>query len=34
MLEMGYSDFGVNTMPTDALAPKVTRASAGMVLAV
>ena len=34
MLEMEYSSFGMNTMPTEALAPKVTRASAGMVLAV
>ena len=34
MLEMEYSGFGVNTMPADALAPKVARASAGMVMAV
>ena len=35
MLEMEYSGFvGFNTMPADALAPKVARASAGMVLAV
>ena len=39
MLETEYSGFGgqynaVNTMPADALAPKVTRASAGMLLAV
>ena len=34
MLETEYSSFGVNTMPADAPAPKVTRASAGMVLAV
>ena len=34
MLETGYSGFGVNTMPTDALAPKVARVSAGMVLTV
>ena len=34
MLEMEYSGFGDNTMPTDALACKVARASAGMVLAV
>ena len=27
-------DLGSNTMPADAMAPKVTRASAGMVLAV
>ena len=32
MLEMEYSGLGVNTMPADALAPKVSRASAGMVL--
>ena len=34
MLEMEYSGFGDNIMPTDTLAPKVSRASAGMVLAV
>ena len=35
MLEMEHSGFGrVNTMPADALAPKVARASAGMVLSV
>ena len=34
VLEMEYFGFGVNIMPADALAPKVTRASAGMVLAV
>ena len=34
MLEMEYSSFGVNTMPADALAPKLARASAAMVLAV
>ena len=34
MLETKYSSFGVNTMPADALAPKVARASAGMVLLV
>ena len=34
MLETEYSDFEVNTMPADALAPKVSRASAGIVLAV
>ena len=34
MLKMGYSGFGVNTMPADALAPEVASASAGMVLAV
>ena len=32
MLEMDYSAFGINTKPADA--PKVGRASAGMVLAV
>ena len=31
MLKMEYSDFGVNTMPADALALKVDRASAGLV---
>ena len=31
---MEYSGFGVNTMPADALAPKVASASVGMVLAV
>ena len=31
---MEYSGFGVNTMPVDALAPKVASASVGMVLAV
>ena len=30
---MEYSGFGVSTMPADALAPKVARTSAGMVLA-
>ena len=34
MLAIEYSGFGVNTMPADALAPKVARAPAGMVLAV
>ena len=35
MLDMEYFPaLGVNTIPADALAPKVTRASAGMVLAV
>ena len=34
MLETEYSSLGVNTMPADALAPKVARASAGKVLAV
>ena len=34
MFEMEYSGFEVNTMPADALAPEVTRASTGMVLAV
>ena len=34
MLEMEYSDFGVNTIPADALALKVTWASASMVLAI
>ena len=34
MLETDYSGFGVNNMPADALAPKVARASAGMVMAV
>ena len=34
MLETEYSGVGVNTMPADALAPKVARASAHMVLAV
>ena len=34
MLEMEYAGFGDNTTPADAPAPKVTRASAGMVLAV
>ena len=29
-----YSGFRLNTMPADALAPKATRASVGMVLAV
>ena len=32
MLVMEYSGLGINTMPTDALAPKVARASARMVL--
>ena len=34
MLETEYSGFGTNIMPADALAPRVARASAGMVLAV
>ena len=34
MPETEYSGFGVNTMPADALAPKVARISAGMVLLV
>ena len=34
MLETEYSGLGVNTMPADALAPKVARASTGMLLAV
>ena len=34
MPETEYLGFGANTMPADVLAPKVTRASAGMVLAV
>ena len=34
MLEAEYPGLGVNTMPADARAPSVTRASAGMVLAV
>ena len=34
MLETEYSGLVVNTMPADALAPKVASASAGMVLAV
>ena len=34
MLETEYSGFGINTMPADALVPKVTSASAGMVLVV
>ena len=34
MLEMEYSGFGVNTIPGDAIAPEVARASAGMVLTV
>ena len=34
MLETEFFGFGVNTMPADALAPEVARASAGMVLAV
>ena len=34
MLETEYSGFGINTMPVDALAPKVVRASASMVLIV
>ena len=33
-LEMEYSSFELNTIPADALAPKVARASAGIVLAV
>ena len=32
MLKTEYSGFGVNTMPADALAPDVARASAGMAL--
>ena len=34
MMETDIQVLGVNTMPADALAPKVARASAGMVLAV
>ena len=34
MLEMEYSCLGVRTMPDDALAPEVSSASAGTVLAV
>ena len=34
MLQTEYSGFGVNTMPGDALAPKVARVFAGLVLAV
>ena len=34
MLETAYSSFEVNTMLVGALAPKVTNASAGMILAV
>ena len=34
MLEKEYSALEVNILPADALAPKVARASAGMVLAV
>ena len=34
MLETEYSGFGINTLPLDALAPKVTRASPGVLLAV
>ena len=34
MLEPENSSFGVNTIPADALAPKVTSASAGMALVV
>ena len=34
MLKMEYSGFGVNTMPADAVAPKVARASADIVLTV
>ena len=34
MLEIDYSSFGVNTMPIDVLAPKIARASAGIILAV
>ena len=34
MLETEYSSFEVNTVPADALASKVAKASAGMVLAV
>ena len=34
MMGTEYSGFGVNAIPTVALAPKVARASAGMVLAV
>ena len=33
MLETEYLGLGINTVPVDALAPKVTKASAGMVLA-
>ena len=33
MLEAEYSGFGPNTMHADALAPKVTSASAGKILA-
>ena len=34
MLETEYSGFGENTMPADALTPKVASASTGMVSAV
>ena len=34
MLETEYMALGINTIPADALTPKVARASAGMVLAV
>ena len=34
MLNAEYYGFGVNTVPADDLAPKVARASAGMLLAV
>ena len=34
MLETEYSGLGVNTIPADALAPKVAGPSAGMILAV
>ena len=34
MLETKYSGLGFNTIPADALAPKVANASAGMVLTV
>ena len=34
MLEMEIPALGVNTIPANALAPKVVRASTGMVLAV
>ena len=34
MLERNIPALGVNTLPADALAPKVTRASVGMVFAV
>ena len=34
VLETDFSGLGINTMPDDALTPKIARASAGMVLAV